>query len=167
MTATLVPSPPELSTDRRFGGRVRRLVAVSSVALGLIALLAWASVEPPVLLMAALVAGWVSMPLVLAASLRRPYLRYLLVVPAGLVSAALVTIVAAYLPPEGALAIAGWLLITAGVLTGGSLGMWFWYRWLPVPGGCEDPFGRARLALIGLHVGLVVIGMALVALSLL
>lgn len=166
MTATLLPAHPELSTDGRFTARIRRLVVISAVALGAIALLAWASIDAPWPVEAALVTGWLTMPLVLAAGVARPFLRYLLVIPAGLVSAALVAVVIAYLP-AGALAIAGWLLITAGVLAGGTLGMWFWYRWLPVPAGCEDPFGRDRLALIALHAGLVVIGMVLVGLSLL
>jgi hypothetical protein len=54
--------------------------------------------------------------------------------------------------------------MTAGVLFGGMLGVWFWFRWLPVPRGLHEPFSRARWGLIGVHVSLIVAGIGLVLL---
>jgi hypothetical protein len=164
MTSTLLRRGVELTDDAAFAGRVRRLARVSSVALGAIVLLAWRNLEVPWLVMAALIAGWCTMPAVLSVSVNRPRSRYLLMVPAGLVSGALLAVSVAYLPSDAA-AQAGWLLITAGVLMGATLGMWFWYRMLPVPARFEDPFGNGRMALIRAHIGLVVSGMVLVAVS--
>lgn len=164
MTSPLLRPGVEMTDDTGFASRVRRLVRVSSVALGVIVLLAWGSLEIPLLVMAALVVGWISMPAVLAASLHRPRRRYLVMVPGGLVSVALLAVAAAYLP-SGVMARVGWLLITAGVVVGGTLGMWFWYRMLPVPPRLEDPFGPGRMLLIRAHVGMAVSGMALVAAS--
>lgn len=166
MTSTLLRPGVELTEDAAFAGRVRRLARVSSVALGAIVVLAWGNLEVPWFVLAALIAGWCTMPAVLAVSVHRPRSRYLLMVPAGLVSGALLAISVAYLPSDAA-AQAGWLLITAGVLLGGTLGMWFWYRMLPVPARFEDPFGHGRMALIRVHIATVVSGMVLVAVSVL
>jgi hypothetical protein len=59
----------------------------------------------------------------------------------------------------------GWLTTTAGILLGGGLGAWFWYRWFPVPASLEDPCSRARWLLIGVRVALIVAGLLLVALA--
>ena len=56
----------------------------------------------------------------------------------------------------------GWLLITLGILLGGALGAWFWFRWFPVPRLFDDPYGVPRVALVGVHIGLVLIGMTMV-----
>jgi hypothetical protein len=147
----------ELTGDRLFTHRVRRLVAISAVALGVIWGLAFLE-EPPAWILALLALGWVSMPTVLAASLGRPLLRYALIVPAGAVSIGLIGMVITA-PEETA---TGWLLITSGILLGGFLGVWFWFRWLPVPRILDDPFGWPRVVLVGLHLALILIGAALV-----
>lgn len=156
---------PEMTGDARFEARVRRLAGISSIALGVVFGLAVAGPVDAPYVRLALALGWFLMPTILYASLWRPALRYLLVVPATLVSLGLLAIVAIALPP-GVVASAGWVLVTAGVLVGGSLGLWLWYRLLPVPQDLDDPFSFGRWALIGLHVGLVVTGLALVALPL-
>lgn len=152
--------PVELSTDARFARRVKRLALTSVVALGLIWWLAVTTLVTPPVAGLALAAGWVLMPTVLVASLSRPRLRYALVLPATLVGVALLGVSVWWLPPEP-LAAAGWLLITAGISLGGGLGLWFWFRLLPVPEPLNDPFSAGRLALIGLHVGLIVTGLLL------
>lgn len=148
----------ELTGDRLFTSRVRRLVAISAVALGVIWGLALAE-EASTWILALLAVGWIAMPTILAASLSRPDLRYALVVPAGAVSIGLTGMVMTA-PQETA---AGWLLITAGILLGGFLGVWFWFRWLPVPRILDDPFGWPRVALVGLHLALVLVGATFVA----
>jgi hypothetical protein len=153
-------APVELTHDPRVEGRVRRLVGVSVVALGVIWVLAIATRFPPVVA-GMLAAGWALMPVVLAASLARPRLRYLLVLPALLVSGGLVLAVATSLPASGTAA-AGWLLITAGVNLGGLLGLWLWYRPIPVPAGLDDPLATGRWALIAVHAGAIVLGIGLV-----
>jgi hypothetical protein len=100
------------------------------------------------------------MPATLVASIPRPRLRYGLVVPATLVLGGLLAVSAGWLPSDPGVA-AGWLFLLAGVAFGGSLGLWFWYRVLPVPRTLDHPFSRPRWALIGAHVGLVVTGFAL------
>ena len=152
----------ELSGDRRFAGRVRRLAATAAVALGVIWALAAMTLTAPPLVIVALGLGWATMPTILFASLSRPHLRYALVVPSTLVGLALLAISAAWLP-SNSIAAAGWLLMTAGILFGGLLGLWFWYRLIPVPQPLDDPFGPARLALIGAHVALIVVGVVLAA----
>jgi hypothetical protein len=156
----------ELSGDRRFAGRIRRLAATASVALGLIWFLATATLDAPPVVGVALAAGWVSMPAILLASLGRPLLRYALVIPSTLVSLSLLAISLAWLP-AGQVAAAGWLLVAAGILLGGWLGFWLWFRLLPVPPALDDPFGPGRLTLIGIHVALIVIGLALASTGLL
>ena len=56
----------------------------------------------------------------------------------------------------------GW--ITAGVLLGGLLGIWFWFRWVPVPAWLDDPFSRGRWLFICAHVSLIVSGLIVVCL---
>jgi hypothetical protein len=41
------------------------------------------------------------------------------------------------------------------------MGLWFWYRVLPVPRAMDHPFSAGRIALIGVHVALIVAGMVL------
>jgi hypothetical protein len=152
--------PTELTSDLRFSGRVRRLVAVSSIMLGVITLLAALSPESTPLSIGLLVSGWILMPTLLDASVTRPRLRYLLALPAMLVTVGLI-IVALGMDAWSA-ATAGWWLLTIGVLFGGGLGSWFWYRWMPVPEQLDDPFAPRRIALIVTHIALVVVGMALI-----
>jgi hypothetical protein len=155
-----------MTDDPRFAGRIRRLVGVSSVALGVITLLAATATDAPAWLVVILAAGWVLMPLILAASLARPRLRYGLVLPAGLVTVALLVLCGRWLP-DSTTGKVGWLLITAGVADGGLLGMWFWYRMMPVPRSLDEAFSSVRLGLITVHVGMVVLGMGAVLWSLL
>jgi hypothetical protein len=152
----------ELSDDPAFAGRIRRLAATAMVALGVIFGLAVLTLEAPPIVGAALAAGWASMPAVLVASLRRPRLRYALVVPSTLVGLPLLAIWAAWLPADP-LAASGWLLITTGILLGGVLGVWFWFRLLPVPPQLDDPFAPGRIGLIRAHVALIVVGIGLAA----
>lgn len=158
--------PIELSADRRFAGRVRRLAATAVVALGLIWALAVTTLEVPSAVGLALAAGWLLMPSILFASLTWPAARYALVVPASLVGLALLSITWAWLP-DHPLAAAGWVMVTAGILLGGWMGLWLWYRLLPVPRQLDDPFSPARLSLIRLHVALIVMGILLAAVPLL
>jgi hypothetical protein len=146
--------------------RVKRLGFVSIVALGLIWAMAVVSLDAPPLVDGALAAGWVLMPLVLFASLAQPRLRYGLLLPGSLVGLGLLAICVGWLPAE-ATAAAGWLSITAGVLLGSVLGLWFWYRLLPVPAALDDPYAGGRWALIGGHVALIVMGLGLAATALL
>jgi hypothetical protein len=154
--------PVELSSDPRFAGRVRRLALTSIVALGLIWGLAVATLEVPPLIGAGLAAGWLLMPAILVSSLADPRWRYALVVPASLVGVCLLAISVAWRPAPP-LAAAGWVMITGGVLLGGLLGLWFWYRLVPVPTPLDDPFSPGRLALIRAHVALIVGGLLLAA----
>lgn len=159
-----VPRSVELSPDPAFAHRVRRLAVVSAIALGLLWWLARAMPGVPRAVPLALLGGWILMPLTLAASLRWAPVRVLVALPATLVGGALVAISFLALP-RGGVARAGWITITAGVLLGGFLGAWFWYRWLPVPASLDDPFARGRKALIGVHAALIVIGLLLVVLA--
>ena len=153
-----------MTADPAFAGRIRRLAKTSLAALGLVWLLAVTRLAVPPAVEAALLAGWVGMPLLLWASLRRPRLRYGLVAPSGLVGGALLAICLGALPPEQ-LARLGWLSLTAGVWTGGAMGVWFWFRplWPPVPAALDAPFAPGRWLLVGGHVGLIVVGLALTA----
>lgn len=153
-----------MTGDPHFAGRVIRLALTSVVALGLIFML-WAVTRPGIAIIGvALAAGWILMPSMLLFSLRRPVVRYGLVAPAALVSVALVAICLVDLPPAPAARV-GWLLISGGVLFGGFLGAWFWFRWLPVPAQLHDPFAPGRWALVAIHIGLIIFGLALVGLS--
>jgi hypothetical protein len=159
------PVPVELGDDPRMRGRVTRLTAVSLVALGLVLWLAIATLAAPPAVLAMLALGWVLMPAVLAWSLREPAARYLLVVPASLVTLGLLAICIGWLPAPG-VAAAGWVSMTAGVGLGGALGLWLWYRVVPVGARLDDPVAPGRWALIAVHVGLVVAGWALAATAL-
>ena len=158
--------PVELSADRAFAWRIRRLGMVSLVALGAVWGLAVTTLDAPPIVDGALLAGWALMPAILFASLARPMLRVGLTLPATLVTLGLLAIAAAWLPASPVAAI-GWMLILAGVALGGAMGLWLWYRLLPVPAALSDPFSPARWTLIGVHVALIVIGLALAATSLL
>ena len=153
--------PTELSANQRFTARVARLVMISAVALGVIWVLATATEDITGWILAALFAGWIAMPAVLALSLFRPKLRYLLVAPATLVTIGLAGIWLTALPPSGPGRI-GWPVLTSGILIGAGLGSWFWYRWLPVPAALDAPFSPGRWLLVTIHAGLVVMGAALV-----
>jgi hypothetical protein len=155
------PIPVELTADPRITRRTKRLAAVSMVALGLVWGLAVTTLDAPVAVDAALAAGWITMPAVLLASLWRPAIRYWLVVPSALVSLGLVAIIIGWRPADP-VAAAGWLLVTVGVLLGGLMGLWFWFRVLPVPSMLDDPGAAGRWALIAVHVALIVVGLALV-----
>ncbi|HET6650640.1 MAG TPA: hypothetical protein VFH79_10855 [Candidatus Limnocylindria bacterium] len=157
--------PVELSADARFAGRVRRLAFTAVVALGVLWALATVTLEAPVAIDLALLLGWLSMPTLLFASLRDARWRYALVLPSALVGVPLLAICAFWLP-EGPVAAAGWLLVTAGILLGSVLGLWFWYRLLPVPAALDDPFSPGRWTLISIHIGLIVAGLALAATAL-
>ena len=162
MTETLFNrSGVEMGMDPAMLARVKRLALVSSIALGGIFVLAVATVDAHPAIDGALAAGWVLMPSLLVASLRRRGYRYLLVVPSALVSLGLLGIVFTA-PPDSSIATAGWLLTTVGVLLGGLLGIWFWFRLLPVPETLDDPFSPGRWTLIGTHVTLIVVGLVLV-----
>ena len=134
---------------------------VSAVALGLIALLVITTLKASILVGAALAVGWILIPVTLVASLWRPSVRYGLVVPSALVSVGLVAVCVLWLP-GGSVAATGWLLMTAGVLLGGAMGLWLWFRVLPVPAVLDDPVSAGRWALIALHVAPVVAGLVLV-----
>jgi len=137
---------------------VIRLAVTSVVALGVIFGL-WSAGRPGgTVAGAALGAGWALMPATLLVMLRAPKARYALVAPSLLVTSALADITVA----AGGL---GWALIAGGTLLGGLLGAWFWFRLLPVPRMLRDPFGAPRWALIAVHVGSIVAGMAVVGLS--
>ena len=147
----------ELTANRLFEHRIRRLIVISTVALGVIWGLALAD-NAKVWVLVLLAIGWVLMPSILALSLRRPMLRYALLMPASAVSVGLIGMT---LTAQDSTDV-GWLLITLGIVVGGTLGAWFWFRWLPVPRALNDPYGPPRVALVGLHIGLVLIGTAMV-----
>ena len=147
----------ELTANRLFAHRIRRLIVISTIALGAIWGLAVAD-DAEVWVLVLLGVGWLTMPTILALSLRRPMLRYALLVPANAVAIGLIGMsLTAPDSTEG-----GWLLVTIGIVVGGALGAWFWFRWLPVPRAFDDPYGTPRVALVGLHIGLVLVGIAMV-----
>jgi hypothetical protein len=147
----------ELTEDRAFTQRVRRLVWISLGALALITVLAVLDDAAP-WMVALMLLGWVLMPSLLSLSIHRPRLRYGLVVPGTCFTSA---VIALAIVSDG-LAAVGWWLIAAGLVVGGTDGIWFWMRWLPVPRQFEDPFGLPRLTLIGVHVTLLLAGIATV-----
>ena len=159
------PVPVELTDDRRVRQRVKRLAAVSSVALGLIWALAAATLDAPAAVDGALLAGWLLMPTVLLASLRDARLRYGLAAPSVLVSFALLAVVVGWSP--GGIAGVGWLLMLLGIVLGGAMGLWVWFRVLPVPQIFDAPDAAGRWILIAVHVVLIVVGLALAASALL
>jgi hypothetical protein len=152
----------EMSSDPIFLPRVRRLALTSAVVLGWIWVLAVGTLNAHPAIEIALLLGWVGMPAVLGLSLRLAWIRRLVAFPSALMTAALVAVCLFALPDDDA-ARAGWLLLTAGILFGAGLGVWFWYRWLPVPEPLDAPFAPARWVLIAVHVGLVVAGLLLIA----
>lgn len=155
----------EMSGDPAFLPRVRRLATVSAVALGIIWFLAIRTTEPHgAAIDAALLAGWVLMPAVLWSSIHRPGVRPLVLLPSALVTLGLIALCLTALPVDDVVR-GGWLLITGGILFGGFLGGWFWFRWFPVPASLDAPFSSPRWALIGTHVAMIVAGMVLVALG--
>jgi hypothetical protein len=149
-----------MTSDPRFARRVRRLIAVSSVALGIIFGLTLATETAAWAARLLVAAGWVTMPTLLAASLARPRRRLWLTLPATLVSLGVLTTALTAEPLT--LEAWGWWLVTAGLWLGGGLGAWFWYRWLPVPPGLDPPFSAGRWALVAVHVALVSAGVACV-----
>ena len=159
------PIPVELTEDPRIRRRVRRLAAVSAVALGLIWGLAVATTGSPAWVVVVLFSSWLLMPAVLLASLRDARLRYGLAIPSVSASLGLMAIVAGASP--GGLAGVGWLLIMLGVLLGGAMGLWFWFRVLPVPTVLDAPDAPGRWALIAVHVALILVGLVLAASALL
>jgi len=160
MTTGVAVGPKlEMSSHPLFRRRLKRLIVVSLVALGMITILAWTD-GADALTVGVLAAGWALMPALLYAGLRRPGWRYLLVVPATLVTVGLLRVATEFAAPG--MASLGWWSITAGVMVGAALGAWFWYRWLPVPTRLDDPFSPGRWTLIGVHSGLVLAGMAMV-----
>lgn len=162
MTDTLrAPSRSvELSADVRFAGRIRRLAATAAVALGVIWGLAVTTLDVPPAVGLALMLGWILMPAVLVASLADPRWRYGLVLPSSLVGVPLLAICAFWLHPL-VIAAVGWVLVTAGILLGSILGLWFWYRLIPVPSALDDPFSPSRWMLISVHIALIVVGIVL------
>ena len=153
----------ERSNDTRFTRRVIRLGLVSAVALGFIWRVAADNPGVPHWVGLSLLGGWVTMPTLLGASVFRPEWRTLLVIPSTLVTFG----VAGAMLENGHWTLAqqvGWIALSSGILLGDLLGLWFWLRLMPVPSWLEDPFSRPRWAAIGIHVGLVAAGIALVAL---
>ena len=157
----------EMTRDARFGVRVIRLAATSVVALGLIWGFQFATLQAPVFVGICLAAGWLLMPVLLISSLRWPVARYGLALPSTLVGSGLIAICLTALPAEWGAPRVGWLMTTAGVLMGGGLGLWFWFRLAPVPCFLDDPFGPGRWTLVAVHIALIVVGLALIGSSLL
>ena len=157
----------EMTRDARFGVRVIRLAATSVVALGLIWGFQFATLQTPAFVGICLAAGWALMPVLLISSLRWPVARYGLALPSTLVGSGLIAICLTALPAEWGAARVGWLMTTAGVLMGGGLGLWFWFRLAPVPRFLDDPFSPGRWTLVAVHVVLIVVGLALIGSSLL
>lgn len=158
MTSMHVHGGLEMTRDRLFTHRVRRLVWVSIFALGVIWVMAFLD-DAPNWVLALLAAGWLLMPSILAVSLRRPMMRYALVIPATIVPVGLMWMVLT----ASEATLTGWILMAVGILFGGLLGMWFWFRWFPVPRVFADPYGGPRIALVGIHIALVLAGAAMVA----
>jgi hypothetical protein len=154
-----------MSGDPAFARRVARLAITSAMALALLAFFCHKTLDVHPAVTGSLVAGWALMPTILALSLRWPRARYAIVVQALLVTGGLVAICATALPDDS-IARTGWLLTTAGILLGGVLGIWFWYRLALVPARLDDPFSRGRWMLIGVHVTLIVAGLAMIGMSL-
>ncbi len=155
-------SPVEMTADPMFARRVVRLAITSAFILALIWFLVASTLQTHPVIQGGLAGGWFLMPSILGLSLRSPRLRYALIVPFALVSAALLAVCATALPKD-TVASVGWLLVTGGVLFGGVLGAWFWFRWAPVPIALIQPFSRGRWALISVHVSLIVAGLVLVS----
>jgi hypothetical protein len=156
--------PLELTDDPAFSRRIVRLARTSVVALGYILLLWAVTLETATIVGLILALGWIQMPTILWLSLRVPKLRYALIVPSSLVSVALLAICLTALPDDP-VARVGWISITVGILLGGLLGMWFWFRWAPVPAQLDHPFSPGRWTLVGVHIAMIVAGLILVSLA--
>jgi hypothetical protein len=154
-----------MTDDPRVADRVRRQALNGAVVLGLVWAAAAASEPVGPVPQWLLLVGWPLMVTVLLLSLREPRLRYLVVVPATLIAGALLAI--SFNNGIGQPEAAGWWLLTAGIVLGIVLGAWFWFRWLPVPAALDDPFSPGRWALIAVHAALVLVGLVVVAGSLL
>ena len=155
----------EMTRDPRFGIRVIRLAATSVVALGLIWGFQFETLHTPAFVSISLAAGWALMPVLLIASLRWPVARYGLAIPSTLVGVGLIVICLTTLPTDWGAARVGWLMVTAGVLMGGVLGLWFWFRLAPVPRSLDNPFSPGRWTLVAVHIVLIVMGLALIGSS--
>jgi hypothetical protein len=165
ISRVLATSPAvELTDDPAFARRVVRLARTSVVALGYIVLLWAITLDTAAIIGFGLALGWVLMPTILWLSLRLPKLRCALIIPSSLVSVALLAICLTALPADP-VARAGWVSITIGILFGGLLGMWFWFRWAPVPAQLNDPFSPGRWMLVGAHIAMIVVGLLLVTLA--
>ncbi len=155
----------EMSGHALFVPRIRRLAGVSSIALGIIWVLAITTTRSHAAAIdGGLLLGWILMPTVLRISIRHPEVRPMVSLPSALVTVGLLTLCLTALPADAAVS-AGWLLITGGILFGDVLGGWFWFRWFPVPPFLDAPFGPARWVLVGAHVAMITAGIALVAVS--
>jgi hypothetical protein len=150
-----------MTTDVRFARRIKRLVVISLVALGFIWAMSVRTFPGHVLTATMLGVGWWLMPMFLYLSLRRPTWRYGLLVPSTLVSLGLLADCVTALSDNEPSRL-GWVLMTAGVLLGGTLGGWFWFRWIRVPATMTDPFAFGRWTAIAAHAGLVIVGAVVV-----
>lgn len=149
--------PRELSNDPAFRRRVIRLAVVSAIVLGLITYLADRQSAPlPIVLL--LLLGWLTMPTLLLLSLARPMIRVGLLLPSTVVTMGVVWLAAM---PGQASNPAGWILVAIGIILGDLLGLWFWFRLIPVPPMLNDPFSPARWTLIAVHIACVVGGLAM------
>ena len=96
----MASEPVELTNDPAFARRVIRLALTSSIALGLVWILAIVTLDAHPSVGASLALGWLLMPSILFLSLRRPRLRYALAIPSALVGVPLLIICASNLPEE-------------------------------------------------------------------
>ena len=150
------PRPVELSADGAFNRRIVRLGVVSAIVLGMIAIVAERQ-SAPAMIVALLLVGWGTMPTLLFLSLWRPLLRIGLLIPSTTVTLGVLWLAAS---PPAASPSAGWPLIAIGILLGDLLGIWFWFRLLPVPAALDRPFSPGRWAMVAVHVACVVVGLA-------
>ncbi len=145
--------------ERLMAARVRRLTLVSAVALGMIWWLAQEAPYAASLARWGLALGWLSMPAVLALSLRLPAARFGLVFPATLLTGA-TGLLAIEAWREGTASFFGWGVLLTGILVGDLLGAWLWFGLLPVPPRLRNPGSAPRWLLIAVHVSLVLYGIA-------
>ena len=159
--------PVELTHDRASSVASDGWRSSARSRSGLIWALVVTSLDAPAVVDVGFAAGWLLMPSTLVASLaaadapvraRRPRVAGLARPPGGLSSAGC---------PPTPVAATGWLAYPdGGRRLGAGLGLWFWYRLLPVPAALDDPFSAGRWALVGAHIGLVVAGAILAAIAL-
>jgi hypothetical protein len=105
-----------------------------------------------------LLAGWITMPTLLAGSLIRPSLRVLLIGPSTLVT---IGILLAMISAKGG-DLLGWGVLLAGILMGDLLGLWLWLRVVPATGAWVEPFSAQRWIAIAVHIALVLSGITIV-----